>query len=98
MNGRAKVTILLVVRVVIAFDLLASISINWCLAAVWQVGEGARGLLLMNPSCRVGFGEYNRMQAQQVHDHGNSFCLNADEAPSLPGAYAMAIELTDKAL
>jgi Uri superfamily endonuclease len=25
------------------------------------------------------------------------FCLNADEAPSLPGAYAMAIELTDKA-
>jgi histidyl-tRNA synthetase len=24
------------------------------------------------------------------------FCLNADEAPSLPGAYAMAIELTDK--
>jgi hypothetical protein len=26
------------------------------------------------------------------------FCLNADEAPSLPGAYAMAIELTDKAL
>jgi hypothetical protein len=25
------------------------------------------------------------------------FCLNADEAPSLPGACAMAIELTDKA-
>ena len=25
------------------------------------------------------------------------FRLNADEAPSLPGAYAMAIELTDKA-
>jgi hypothetical protein len=25
------------------------------------------------------------------------FCLNADEASSLPGAYAMAIELTDKA-
>ena len=24
------------------------------------------------------------------------FCLNADEAPSLPGAYAMAIELTNK--
>jgi hypothetical protein len=24
------------------------------------------------------------------------FCLNADEAPSLPGAYAMAIELTDE--
>jgi Uri superfamily endonuclease len=24
------------------------------------------------------------------------FCLKADEAPSLPGAYAMAIELTDK--
>ena len=26
------------------------------------------------------------------------FCLNADEAPLLPGAYAMAIELTDKAV
>ena len=25
------------------------------------------------------------------------FCLNADEAPALPGAYAMAIELADKA-
>ena len=25
------------------------------------------------------------------------FCLNADEAPSLLGAYAMATELTDKA-
>ena len=25
------------------------------------------------------------------------FCLNADGAPALPGAYAMAIELTDKA-
>ena len=24
------------------------------------------------------------------------FCLSADEAPSLPGAYAMAVELTDK--
>jgi hypothetical protein len=24
------------------------------------------------------------------------FCWNADEAPSLPGAYAMAIELTDE--
>jgi hypothetical protein len=23
------------------------------------------------------------------------FCLNADEVPSLPGAYAMAIELAD---
>jgi len=25
------------------------------------------------------------------------FCLNADEAPALPGAYAMAIKLADKA-
>ena len=24
------------------------------------------------------------------------FCLNADEVPSLPGAYAMAIEFADK--
>ena len=25
------------------------------------------------------------------------FCLNADEAPALPGAHAMAIEFADKA-
>ena len=47
----------------------------------------------MHPSCRVGLGDYNRsaFMTKEIR-----FCLNADEAPALPGAYAMAIEFADK--
>ena len=47
----------------------------------------------MHPSCRVGLGDYNRsaFMTKEIR-----FCLNADEAPALSGAYAIAIEFADK--
>jgi hypothetical protein len=37
------------------------------------------------------------MQAQQVHDQGNSLSPERRRGAVIAGAYAMAIELTDKA-
>ena len=41
----------------------------------------------------MGLSDYN--YAQHIHDPRNSLLLKADEAPSLPGVYAMAIEFAD---
>ena len=51
----------------------------------------APALLLMRRLCSMGITSSTFM-TQEIR-----FCLKADEAPPLPGAYAIAIELTDKA-
>ncbi len=51
----------------------------------------------MHPSCRVGA---QRLQSgfkrSAFMTKEVRFCLNANEAPSLPGTYAIAIEFADK--
>jgi hypothetical protein len=50
----------------------------------WQVGEGARPSL-NEPAITI---KRSTFMTKEIR-----FCLKADEAPSLPGAYAMVIEL-----
>ena len=50
-------------------------------------------LLLMN--LHVGWASAITIKRSTFMTKEIRFCLNADEAPALPGAYVMAIELAD---
>ncbi len=55
----------------------------------------ASALLLMNPSCRVRLGDYNRMRAQHIHDQGNPLLLERQRDTVIAGRHAMVIEIAD---